>query len=220
MFTTVNNTISCSTSITVDALASLDSDAYREILRDWHIKTCKHDHFDAGQWTYGSQGTANNWYLYAQTATVTANQYYYNPAWNTNLYATWNQVLIGGSITYPNVVITESEEEKALRQVQEKARELAKIRAEELLVTLLNNNQRESWAKEKRFDVLVRGKLYRLRPYDRVQLIEKDKPTLAYCIHPSFEHDLPAEDVLLAQKLMLETNEAEFLRIANATRVA
>jgi hypothetical protein len=35
-----------------------------------------------------------------------------------------------------------------------------------------------------------------------------------YCIHP---RDVPAPDAMLAQKLWLENNEAEFLRVANFT---
>jgi hypothetical protein len=41
-------------------------------------------------------------------------------------------------------------------------------------------------------------------------------PAIRYCIHDSA--GLPAADTMLGQKLMLETDEDEFLRIANASR--
>jgi hypothetical protein len=42
---------------------------------------------------------------------------------------------------------------------------------------------------------------------------ENDKPLSRYCIHP--RDAVPDEDTMLMQMLMLETNEQEFLRIAN-----
>ncbi len=49
-----------------------------------------------------------------------------------------------------------------------------------------------------------------------VILIEKGKPVARYCIYPI---GIPIEDVMLAQKLMLETDEESFIRIANRTPI-
>jgi len=49
------------------------------------------------------------------------------------------------------------------------------------------------------------------------KLNDKDKPVVSYCIHTC---GVPKEDELLGFKLMLEANEDEFLKTANATALA
>ena len=52
-----------------------------------------------------------------------------------------------------------------------------------------------------------------------VKLLREDgKAVASFCIHP--EIHVPTEDVMLAQKLLLETAEDEFLRIANRTAIS
>lgn len=104
-------------------------------------------------------------------------------------------------------------------------REVAQQKAEILLLEHLDASQRENYKKEKRFRVVTRsGAIYVLKKgwagnVERVEAAEgQEKPTTRYCIHPTLY--IPEEDNLLAQKLLLEADEAEFLRIANATRLA
>ena len=49
--------------------------------------------------------------------------------------------------------------------------------------------------------------------------LEGDREVRSYCIAPN-DHTIPDDDALLAQKLALDHDETEFLRIANMTRVA
>jgi hypothetical protein len=48
-----------------------------------------------------------------------------------------------------------------------------------------------------------------------VKLIKDGKPIAQFCIHPETGHALPIEDWAIAQKLMLETDEALLLKTAN-----
>jgi hypothetical protein len=51
-----------------------------------------------------------------------------------------------------------------------------------------------------------------------VKLLGNDgQPVKRYCIHADYR--LPYEDQMLAQKMLLEANEPEFLRIANMTQL-
>ncbi len=55
-----------------------------------------------------------------------------------------------------------------------------------------------------------------------VKLVGPDgQPIRSYCIHSRVNDEdgrrLPNEDHMIAQKLLLEANESEFLRIANET---
>jgi hypothetical protein len=102
-----------------------------------------------------------------------------------------------------------------------KRRAVAHKRSEDLLVSLLNPKQLETYHADKVIDIEVRGRVYRLRPGWKVHEIEKDgKARVAYCIHPGSEHGLPECDVLIAQKLLLETDPDKFHKIANRWPVA
>jgi hypothetical protein len=162
-------------------------------------------------WSYWNIGTASG-----VTSQVTASA----------VWGNWNQQIIVNSIGQANFQMPlETEEQRVAREARAKQYEeetkAKEIRAQQLLLSFLTEEQAETWQKEKRFEVVVKGKIYRIKKHERVHLLdEKKKPTIAYCIHPSSEHGLPAEDVALSQKLLLETDEEAFLRIANATRVA
>jgi hypothetical protein len=78
--------------------------------------------------------------------------------------------------------------------------------------------QRESYEQHQHFDVISRDgqRRYRVTRGQRVKLINPEGRVIKqYCIHPRM--DVPAEDTALAQKLMLESEEDRFLRVANAS---
>jgi hypothetical protein len=118
-------------------------------------------------------------------------------------------------------VAPETEEqrlEREQRQRDEKAKDDARCkRARETLLSVLNQTQREQLEKTQHFELQVNDRLYRIRPGFRVERLDpKTKKAVAqFCIHPALEHNLPSDDVALSQKLLLEANEIEFLRIAN-----
>jgi hypothetical protein len=159
------------------------------------------------------------------TAAATCGWYYYE---QTAITSNWQTATItygaGDCYVVTNWPEPETEEQRTERErawAESEAKRMAvAARAEELLLSVLTDKQKESYKKEKLFDVEIADKVYRLRDRQRAQLLKNGKPIVEYCIHPSYEHGLPAEDVLIAQKLLLETDETAFLRIANHTRIA
>ncbi len=112
------------------------------------------------------------------------------------------------------------EAEKKLAE-ERKKREAAEKRAEELLLASLDNTQRASFKKEKKFVVkggdgaafeIAYGRQGNIREFDA-----KGKPIARFCIHP--REEVPDPDTMLAQKLMLETDPATFRKIANRTPI-
>lgn len=103
--------------------------------------------------------------------------------------------------------------------------EAARKRAKKLLVDNLNRNQRAQLAKHGWFVVKggQSGKKYRINAgayagnvYELPEAANDNEPrhVASYCGHID-QHLVPVEDNALAQKLMLEAAEDEFLRIAN-----
>jgi hypothetical protein len=144
----------------------------------------------------------------------------------TIVWNDWNEqyVINAGQILVPPKV---SEEERARREAQARAyqeemvrkdaeRRAAEIKADALLHSCLSAEQKEELTKKNHFHLYVGKNKYRIERgiSGNVKLINEndDRPKHQYCIHPV---DVPVGDVMLAQKLLLETNEEEFLRVAN-----
>ena len=117
-------------------------------------------------------------------------------------------------------------QERLRRNARERRfKEAAEQRAHALLISMLTPEQRAELEEKKHFHLTVYDKdgshrVYRIeRGYaGNVKLLGADgQPIKRYCIHA--DSRLPHEDQMLAQKLLLESNEAEFLRIANMTRL-
>jgi hypothetical protein len=127
---------------------------------------------------------------------------------------------LGGWVREP---IQSPEEDARARQWQEeRARQRAEAqqrrhdinaRALELLRSCMNDEQRDQLVRLGRFSVAA--------PSGRVYWIETGyagnvhSNGWTYCIH--MRSDIPEGDQMLAQKLMIETDEEGFLRIANAS---
>lgn len=98
-------------------------------------------------------------------------------------------------------------------------REVARKKAEALLQESLDLKQREQFDKTRWFYVIGQsGKRYRIRHGwigNIDEIGEKDMVVAGYCIHPQIQ--VPIEDSMLIQKLMLEGDEQRFLEIANKT---
>ena len=94
-------------------------------------------------------------------------------------------------------------------------REAVQKRARELLCRSLTREQRQSLGEHGYFDLNVGGRHYRIRQgtHGNVRLLNGGQEVTSYCIQPN---GVPTEDAMLAQKLLLETDEPSFLRIANA----
>jgi hypothetical protein len=113
-----------------------------------------------------------------------------------------------------------TEEEKARLKKLDEERAQARARAKKLLMMLLSEQQQEQFEKESSFELEVNERLYRIKTGSRVERLNREtkKVESYFCIHP--ERYLPWEDIAVSQKLLLEANEQEFLRLANETRAA
>lgn len=148
-----------------------------------------------------------------------------------DLAETWSQ-WTRDTITYTSVSNEPPTEEQLaaqLRRQEERDRtwteqqrriNLARQSAEELLLSCLTPEQAALYTTDRRFIVDSElGNVYEINCNGisgNVHLLDNQGRRVASCcIHPT---GLPAPDVWLAQKLMLETDERSFSRIANITR--
>jgi hypothetical protein len=95
-----------------------------------------------------------------------------------------------------------------------------RVKAKRLLKSLLTDEQEAALEEKGSFDLTIGDRIYRVSPGRGVTRIGADgKADESYCIHPDGSLGLPIEDWAIAQKLLLETDEEAFLRIANKTRL-
>jgi hypothetical protein len=152
-----------------------------------------------------------------ETVWVQWNQQYYQGLGNLG-----NQLQQENQVAGVGVLYTETEEVRQQRQKHLEQVEEASKKARTLLVRHLSKPQQEQLEVQGAFELEVNDRLYRVRPGARVERINKKTRRIEsyFCIHPESHHRLPAYDVALSQKLLLEANEREFLSIANETRAA
>ena len=121
-----------------------------------------------------------------------------------------------------------SPEERARREAEERRwreeeeirkqeRAAASEKAETLLLALLTPEQQEDYKNKRRFFLPINGELFRI-DYGRTGNVKRVDPvtrevTDSYCIHPAMS--CPNQDVMVAQKLMLETDIERFMKTAN-----
>jgi hypothetical protein len=98
----------------------------------------------------------------------------------------------------------------------------ARRRAKRLLFASLTPKQRRQLKRKGYFQVCgSKGNLYRIAstfPFN-VRLAGFAKRSRIYFCLEAEDPDVPVEDVMLAQKLLLESEEGEFLRLANMTYI-
>ena len=107
---------------------------------------------------------------------------------------------------------------QALRERQKTIEDIRKARGITLLRQWLSPEQRAQFDASKCFDVIGRdsGRRYRIRHGTETNVHELDdagRPVMGWCFVPSGH--LVAGDVMLAQKIALETNERAALAVAN-----
>ena len=180
-----------------------------------------------------TNATAYTWTIWNATYPVTgtaATVVTMNQTINTT-WTNWNYHYPreGGIIRQPTQAELKAAKERADREAREWAERerkrvaevsAAKRRAEDLLRRHLTKEQIEDLEKKDCFYLESVGKDGGRRRYriDRgthgnVKLVDKDNKIVgSYCVQPS---GVPTEDAMLAQKLWLETDEAEFVRVAN-----
>lgn len=168
------------------------------------------------QWAgTGATTTATVWASWTSGATYATT--------TTTGMSVW-QIWVNGACRQPVPQLT-AEQEAAWRKMneeKERERKSAQKLALQLLKEVLTRTQLEAFEKNKCIPVDapsgtkyviergVAGNVYSIKDGKRMERL---------CIHPA-DSEIPIEDVMLAQKLLLETDEEEFRRIANVTRLA
>ena len=164
------------------------------------------------------------------TASVTGNDIW--PTWCTasdsststaTTWHSWNSTASHSPIIQTYRETPEQIETRRKQRVEYERQREALERAESSLLSLLSPEQRESYAKDKKFHVITaEGKRYeidcRKRMHNVFELNERGQRVLELCIYQTGNTPLP--DNIAAQKLLLESDEKEFRRIANHTRLA
>lgn len=116
----------------------------------------------------------------------------------------------------------EQERAREVAAERDRARHQADERAHDLLLSVLNDEQRRTYRQHGWFCTNGRsGKKYRIErgwSHNVKELNEQDRPVRSLCAHP--EIAVPHEDNMVAQKLMIEFEEEAFLRTANSYRLA
>jgi len=179
---------------------------------------------DYGQAYTGIDGPTHIWQSWNSGTASTGDVWY---TWCTSTDSTTSAT--PNNITYiatPAVKLTkEQKAENVARRAREKKeaneriakRAAAKEKAEELLLSLLDENQREDLKENNSFVILSelekRYRIRRGRVMNVTELDEQNKRIASYCAHPFMS--VPDADTMVSQLLMLQHNEQEFLSIAN-----
>lgn len=184
----------------------------------WHIQTA------------GTSSATTGWYDIADNCTTAANVAWHSTGWQDCDHATMKKY--GRVRETPEQAADRAAKAELARQaaVIEAAKvkiftDTAKARARKLLFSMLNADQQKELDEKNHFHLTVHSRDGSMRVYrietgyaGNVKLLGVDgQPVKRYCIHADYR--LPHEDQMLAQKLLLETNEPEFLRIANMTQL-
>lgn len=199
----------------------------------WTVRVWKN--WCKDRWEDVSSATTTPWPAWVEThrgtKTLTSNA----------TWIVWNQARTTSTITTGSNLLARdvqiSDEEYQARRVREEAarverearyraeaieRERAKERALLLLREHLTDEQKAELADKRYFSLGVidsktgERRTYRIhqgRAGNVEQVDENGRRLKRFCIHPDIS--CPDEDTMLAQKLLLQTNEAEFLRVAN-----
>jgi hypothetical protein len=119
-----------------------------------------------------------------------------------------------------DVVEAARQELLARDQARIKERKEAEDRARVLLLATLDAEQAKMFVAERSFVVHSQDRkrryLVKYGVQGNVELLNDAGQSVAkFCIHP--EESVPTPDVMLAQKLLLEADEQQFLKIANKT---
>ena len=213
--------------------------AVEQAWRTWNLQTATGtaatccnvqvwQHWNGGITIGTNAATAVNiWPIWNQilTAGTTANVIEFNTA---SIWQQWQGPFADGSVQAPAFIHGENEQQREARvayelreaerrKVTEAERAIAAERARQLLLENLTEDQRRELAEKKHFHLRTRsGRIFRLHVGQgrshNVKELTGDRIVKSYCAYPT--GDIPEDDAILGQKLALEHDEGEFLRLA------
>jgi hypothetical protein len=175
-------------------------------------------HYTMTTTTTGTASALSDWTAAITTSATTSYT-------TTNLiWSSWNtQLVVSGEAS--ERMLAQYEAQRSVNaeryRVEAGERDLAKARAERLLVEALSPKQAEELQAKGHFHLDVHSKDGARRTYRinrgrarNVQQVDTGGRVIKHlCAHPTML--VPDADTMLAQKLWLETAEEEFLRVAN-----
>jgi hypothetical protein len=135
----------------------------------------------------------------------------YSATSTTTVWYDWNNIHCNSINSVTSTTVEWQEQQKAAAEKRNLARSVAK----EVLLSLLDEEQQKQFEEKSYFDLRIDERIYRINGGVVTRIDSEGKPLTRYCIHPV--DYIPGEDWAIAQKLMLETDEKEFLRVANAS---
>src|ERR1051325_10786388 len=156
--------------------------------------------------------TPSVWPLWCTQGTAASNATVWN-VWVDQTGMPGPVIVSGQGWRQPTPTAEELEERRRADEGGRRAIEAAKTRARELLLDALTETQQAEFEQDGHFTVVTRDgvRAYRLKPGSPpIRTRGEDGRRWSYCIHP--RESYPAEDTALALKLLLETDEDEFLR--------
>ena len=178
-------------------------------------------------------GSCNSINYPITASAINASMYYnayYNQQFNAQIHYNYApdqtgqyQYIVTPSNGYCSASIVETDEQRTERETCELAyqvkRDGADKRAEELLMCILNDKQKDQYIKFGYFETEINDKIYRIRKgrSGNVRVLKGDKEIEKYCAHPSDAYAIPEHDSMIAQYLMLRSDEKAFLAKANRT---
>lgn len=111
-----------------------------------------------------------------------------------------------------------AERRREIQAERERVREIAQVRGTELLMRLLDDEQRAEYAEEKAFTVTgSAGGRYTLHPQYSGGIVEQSGGggrERSWCAHPEDAMYLPVVDVQIAQMFAIQTDEPGFRSVA------
>lgn len=130
-----------------------------------------------------------------------------------------DDILIEGGRALDEFLAAERVNAEQLNEAETRQRKEAESKAERLLRALLTPQQLSDYENKRCFYLQVNNELFRI-DYGSTGNVKRINPENgeileSYCIHPSFRNSVPVQDVMLAQKLLLETDPEQFKKTAN-----
>jgi hypothetical protein len=200
-----------------------------QVFRAWTSSTTSATTLDI--WPVLDTGTGSSVTWATTGNTAIANSVWTTTAWQmpTHTQVRWTPQVVQRT---PEQIAEAAAKAELARQerIKEEAKtkifkDAAKVRARNLLMQMLNADQKKELEEKNHFHLTVHDRSGSMRVYrieygyaGNVKLLGTDgQPVKRYCIHADYR--LPYEDQMLAQKMLLEANEKEFLRIANMTQL-
>jgi hypothetical protein len=161
--------------------------------------------------TLDASGTNAVWYSWVTSATTCT-------ATATATWYAWCGSTTSATSTYET---RESDEIKAAREAKAARQKVIEAKAEKWLRDHLSAEQEREYLDTHKFTVISRDgqRRYEITKENAwvYELNAKNERIRSFCIHSRIQ--LPKADEICAKKILLEADEKEFLKVANATQL-